>query len=125
MISASIASAQKTNTPEAVKVAFSKLYPAVKEVKWDKEKSNYEAGFTENGQVRSVLFDASGAVLETEIQIAEEALPAAARKYLAEHYKGSRIREAARITDRKGKISYEAEVNGKDILFDAEGQLIR
>jgi hypothetical protein len=35
--------------------------------------------------------------------------------------KGSKIAEAGRVTDAKGKISYEAQVNGKDIIFDENG----
>ena len=45
--------------------------------------------------------------------------------YVKEHYKGAKITEAGKVTDAKGKLSYEAEVHGKDIIFDENGNFVR
>jgi hypothetical protein len=38
---------------------------------------------------------------------------------------GKKIKEASHITDAKGVISYEAEIDGVDYIFDADGKMLR
>ncbi|WP_018621533.1 PepSY-like domain-containing protein [Spirosoma luteum] len=111
--------------PAAVKATVAKLYPGVKDVKWEKEDGNYEAGLTHNGKKLSLVIDAKGNVLETETTIMGSALPASVQEYVAKHYAGKKIKEAAEIVDAKGKKTYEAEIGGKDLIFDAKGQFIK
>ncbi|MVM33680.1 hypothetical protein GO755_26815 [Spirosoma sp. HMF4905] len=113
------------DVPAAAKATVARLYPGVKNVKWEKEDGNYEAGLTHNGKELSLVIDAKGNVLETETTIAESALPASVREYVAKHYAGKKIKEAAEIVDAKGKKTYEAEVGGKDLIFDEKGQFIK
>jgi hypothetical protein len=35
------------------------------------------------------------------------------------------VKEAAKITQADGAIMYEAEVNGKDLIFDASGKFVK
>jgi hypothetical protein len=49
-----------SKVPASVKTAFSKNFPGVTSVKWEKEKGNYEANFKEHDQKMSALFDATG-----------------------------------------------------------------
>ena len=113
------------DVPAAAKATVSKRYPDVKQVKWEKEDRNYEAGLTHNGKKLSLIIDAKGNILETETTIAESALPASVREYVAKHHTGKKIKEAAEIVDANGKKTYEAEVGGKDLLFDTNGQFIK
>lgn len=113
------------DVPQQVKSAFEKTYPSAKEVKWDKEGSNFEAEFEFDKSEMSVLFDANGNVLETETEIEVGQLPQAVVDYVATHYKGKKIKEAAKITDAKGVVTYEAEVKGMDLLFDSKGNFIK
>lgn len=127
-VGVSFANAQKIpgkEVPEAVKSSMQKSYSNAKNVKWEKEKDNYEAGFTFNATDYSVLFDASGSIVETETGIAINALPAAVKDYLSKHYPKQKIKEAAKITDDKGIVTYEAEINGKDIILDESGKLLK
>lgn len=127
MLSATLANAQKvasSKVPVNVKASLQKNYPNVTDVKWEKEHGNYEAEFKVDGLEYSVLLTGSGVVLETEVELAENELPQKARTYVATTYKGSKIKEASRITTNKGVVKYEAEVNGKDLLFDSEGNFI-
>lgn len=105
--------------PVAVKAAFTKEYAEATGVKWDKEKSDYEASFKMKGEDLSVLFSSEGKVIETEKGIAITELPTSVQKAL----KGKKIKEAAIIT-KNGKTYYEAEVGGKDHLFDAQGKAV-
>ena len=52
-------------------------------------------------------------------------LPAGAAAYVGTHYSGARISEAARVRDARGQTTYEAEVKGKDLVFDAAGNFIK
>ena len=113
------------DVPAAAKATIARLYPGAKGVKWEKEDGNYEAGLTHNGKALSLVIDAKGNVLETETTIAVSALPASVREYVTKHHVGKKIKEAAEIVDAKGTKTYEAEVGGKDLMFDAKGQFIK
>lgn len=124
----SFAIAQKLSdkdVPQSVKSAFQKAYPNAMEVKWDKEGNSYEAGFNFNKTDYSVLFDANGNILETEIEIEVSQLPKSVSEYVATHFHGEKIKDAAKITDAKGVVTYEAEMKGKDLIFDSKGNFIR
>ncbi|WP_316831518.1 hypothetical protein [Pedobacter aquatilis] len=117
------AQAQKlkaANIPAPVKAAFMKLHPNVK-VSWEKEKQNYEAGFSINGKETSEVYTAAGTLVETEVEIKTSELPAAVLTKL----KNMKIAEAAKITRANGTIIYEAEVKGKDLLFEANGEALK
>ncbi|HEX7366442.1 MAG TPA: hypothetical protein VF273_05060, partial [Pelobium sp.] len=102
---------------------FKKAYPNVK-AKWEKEGLNYEAGFTKDGHETSVIYNPDGLATATEVEIAISALPKPVKDKLAQNYKGAKIKEAAKITKGNGAVEYEAEINGKDILFSAEGKAL-
>lgn len=129
---AACSSAQKTEKegkdskiPAAVQNAFKKQYPAISDVDWEQEGTNYEAEF-ENGEIEtSVVMDASGTILETETEIETSALPKAILVYLETNYKGQKIKEAAKIVQSNGTINYETEVNKKDLIFDSNGTFIK
>lgn len=117
--------AQSGGVPAAAKTTFAKLYPQAKGLKWDKEDGGYEASFTEKGKAMSLLFDTKGALKETETDIAVSELPAPVREYVAKQMPGKKIKEAAIIMDAAGMKKYEAEVGGKDLMFDANGKPIK
>ena len=117
-------SLKKGAVPQPVQAAFMKLYPAAKEVKWGKEKDKFEAEFDLNKTDQSALFDASGNLTESEVAIKISELPKGVAEYVEKNFK-SKIKEAARITDAAGTITYEAEVKGKDLIFDANGNFLK
>lgn len=113
-----------SDVPAAVKNKFASLYPNIK-AKWEKEGANYEAEFEQNETETSVVFDASGNLLETETEIAISSLPAAVSEYFAKNYNGAKITEASKIVAADGTITYEAETKDGDFLFDANGNFIK
>ena len=110
--------------PAAVKAAFVKAYPNTT-VKWEKEGDLFEAGFKQNNQTTSVLYDASGTMHEIEVDIKTADLPKAAVTYVTKTYPGKKIKESARITKADGSVNFEAEVNGQDLIFDTAGNFIK
>ena len=114
--------AKHSKVPDAVKIAFAKAYPETDDIDWSKEGNNYEAEFdVAGGKEMSVVYDANGGLLETEMPIAFSELPKAAQAAL----KGKKVKETAKITNAKGVVTYEAEVKHKDLMFDAQGNPVK
>ncbi|MFL9484019.1 PepSY-like domain-containing protein [Chitinophagaceae bacterium LWZ2-11] len=121
------AQAQKVDAskvPDVVKTSFAKQFPSVTAVKWEKEKGDFEAGFKSNGKEMSALFTVAGVLKESEVAIKVTELPDAVTNYVKEHYKGKTVKGAAKITTAAGVVKYEAEVNGKDVMFDQTGKFL-
>ena len=121
------ASAQKIDAgkvPTSVKTSFTKQFPGVA-TKWEKENGKYEASFKKDGNTMSALFEKNGTMTESETDIKVSALPAAVLAYVKANYKSKTIKEAAKITKSDGTIMYEAEVDGKDVIFDSNGKFVK
>ena len=117
-------SIKESQVPANVKMTFQKEFPNVA-AKWEKEKENYEVNFKKVGKTMSAVITKAGVLMETETDIAVSALPAAAHDYLKMHFKGVKVKEAAKITNEKGEITFEAEVSGKDVIFDSNGNFLK
>ena len=114
------------DVPEAVKTAFAKKYPDAKKVSWEKEKGNYEANWGgKSGEDSSVTFTPSAIFVEIVVAIPAGQLPPGVAPYVSNHYKGAKIREAGKVTDAAGRHMYEAEINGKDLIFDEKGVFLK
>lgn len=121
------ANAQKltaAKVPTAVKAAFAKQFPGAI-AKWEKEDGNYEAASKKGTNEMSALFSADGTMTESEVSIKPEALPAKVLTYVKQNYKGKKIKTAAKITMADGTVNYEAEVNGVDVIFDADSKFLK
>lgn len=116
---------QQKNVPTLVQSALQKQFPDAKNVKWEKEHGNYEAGFQSKGIKYSVLVNSSGTLLETEIPVAINSFPAQSKAFILKKYPNQKIKETSKITDSKGVVTYEAEVNGKDVIFDTKGNFLK
>lgn len=123
-----VASAQRlhnSDVPAPVKEALLKRYPSPARVGWEKEKGNYEANWGGvSKEDTSVMFTPAGAFIETVIAIPVSQLPPAVAAYTKTHYPGTKITEAGRVTDAAGHLKYEAEIKGKDLLFDDKGNFL-
>lgn len=114
------ACAQKT-PPAAVVTTFNQKFQNVQELEWGKEKNGeWEAEFEQGGADMSANFSAEGKWLETETEIKVADLPASVQTALV----GKKVKEAAKILRADGSTVYEAEVNNKDLIYDASGKLL-
>ena len=52
-------------------------------------------------------------------------LPSGVLDYVKANYKGQSVKEAAKITDVKGAVTYEVEIKGMDLIFDSNGKFIK
>lgn len=125
----SYASAQdlkSKDVPNVVKAALAKKYPKATKVSWEKEKGNYEANWGgKSGEDTSVQFTPAGDFVEEVNAIPVSQLPPAVSEYVKINYKGAKIREAGKVTDAKGRKMFEAEIKGKDLIFDEGGKFIK
>ncbi|MCX6207248.1 MAG: hypothetical protein NTZ19_13475 [Bacteroidetes bacterium] len=116
---------QKVDLPSASKSAFDKAHPGASKIKYEKEDGNFEVNFIENGQKMSVVIDAKGHILETELELKATELPQTVQLYMKDHYMNITMKAGAKITKADGSINYEAAIKGKDVIFDANGKFIK
>jgi hypothetical protein len=117
---------KESEVPQPVKESFKNTFKEAKDVKWEKEKNgDFEVEFEINKTEQSATFDATGRLLETELEIATSEFPAEAKNYIIKTYPGSKIKKAEKITDAQGVITYEAEVSDLDVLFDSNGKFLK
>jgi hypothetical protein len=117
---------KSTQVPSAVRDALIRKYPSAVKVGWEKEKGNYEANWGgRSKEDSSVLFTPEAVFVEIVIAIRVVDLPAGVSIYVKQHYPGARITEAGRVTDAMGAVSFEAEVKGKDLIFDEKGNFVK
>lgn len=121
--------AKATNSlevPAAVKQSLARKYPNAAKVTWEKEKGNFEANWGgKSGEDTSVTFTPSGQFVEEVDTIPVNQLPAPVFEYIKINYKGTKVKEAGRVTDAAGKKMFEAEVKRKDLLFDENGKFLK
>ncbi len=113
-----------SKVPAKVRASMARQYPNVN-AKWEMEDGKYEANFKQGGNVMSAMFEVGGTFTESEMDIKVTDLPATVLAYVNEHYKGKSIKEAAKITMANGTVNYEAEVDGRDVIFDANGKFLK
>jgi len=117
---------KEKDVPSVVRTALAKQFPAAAKVSWEKEKGNYEANWGgKSGEDNSAQFTAAGGFVEIVRAIPVASLPANVATYVSAHYKGAKIKEAGKVTDAGGKESYEAEIKGKDLIFDLKGNFVK
>ncbi|MBN8850805.1 MAG: hypothetical protein BGO55_30105 [Sphingobacteriales bacterium 50-39] len=117
---------KSADVPEAVKTALQKKYPSASNVTWEKEKGNFEANWGgRSKEDNSVVFTPDGTFVEIVVAIPVADLPPGVVTYVKAHYPDTKITEAGKVTDAKGKITYEAEVKGKDLVFDQQGNFLK
>lgn len=115
----------ETKVPVKVRETFSKQYPDVKNENWLKDEANYEAEFRANKIKNSAVYDIDGNFVESAIEINTSELPKGVTDYIATNLGGKKIKEAAKITDASGRISYKAEVGREDYIFDSDCSFVR
>ncbi|MGN6180928.1 MAG: PepSY-like domain-containing protein [Mucilaginibacter sp.] len=111
--------------PPAVKTALAKKYPQATKITWEKEHGNYEANWGgRSGEDMAVQFSPDGRFVEQTKAMAVTALPKSVVDHIKSKYPTATIKEAGYVSMADGSIRYEAEVNGKDMLFDKSGAFI-
>ncbi len=122
------AQAQKMNVkdvPVIVTDAFYHGYPTIKDVDWSKDGNNYAAAYGENDLNKSVTYDVSGMLIGKDEEIVVSALPASVMVYVQKNYNEDEVKEASKITDTDGTVTFETAIKGTNLFFDSEGNFLR
>ncbi len=122
-------SPKKDKRPQAVEESFRKKFPDAQKVKWEKEKTEYEASFVLNGVQTSANFTVNGEWKETESTVSVSDLPKNVSDGILSAYPAAKIINAAKIETTEKGVQYEADIkNGKkklEVLFDTDGKEVK
>lgn len=116
---------KEAEVPTVVKDAFTKQHPNTKVDGWEKEDGNYEVEFHVDKIENSILYSATGALIQLETEIAVSELPKAIADYFTKNMPSKKIEEASKIITPLGNVSYEAEADNVDYIFDDSGKLLK
>lgn len=118
------------NVPKDVKDAFAKKFPAAKWEKWSKENDKtLEAEFVLDGKRVSALFSLDGTWMETEEEMAVDALPQAVKATLDAKFAKMTVKECEKVTKSDNTITYEMEIKTsegvKEVVFNPQGEILK
>lgn len=116
---------KEKDAPGAVTAAFYKTHPTIKDASWSTDGNNFEASYNTDKTNIRVTYNPSGTVIETEAEITSSMLPVSVMEYVKANYKEEEIMKASKITAASGTITYLAEVNGMDLIFDSKGNHLK
>jgi hypothetical protein len=116
----------KTEAPATIQDAFKRLHPDATILQWNDESPVWEAKYKEGNEKGAVSFDANGEVTETELVIDEAQLPNSPviPDYIKTNYPGEKIQGCEKITLAGGTVTYEIQITGKELVFDADGNFL-
>jgi hypothetical protein len=115
-----------TNVPAAVTTAFNKDHQTVKKVEWKlKDGNNYQAEYKEGSVEMYSMYSASGDLMETKMEIKNADLPAPVLTYVKQNYKEDEVKNAYKVTDASGTVTYKATVKDMHLVFDANGTFVK
>ena len=125
----SFTTSQTQDVPELVKTAFSKKFPSVKKVDWEKESdTEWEAEFRMNRTEYSANFSLDGRWLETEHEISKKEIPQNIKATLVSEFNDYIIEEAEVSETSSGSVyEFELEKGEKmlEVAFNLEGKKLK
>lgn len=129
LVGALFAFTSADKAPLKVTQAFSKKFPTVKKVKWDKESATeWEAEFKINKVAYSANFLEDGTWQETEHEINKKDIPATIKSALMVAFPGYEIEEAE-ISETPNEMLYEFMIEkGKiemEVVINTKGKIVK
>ena len=123
------AQGNKITVPIKVRNSFWGIFPQAQNeelhpVKWEKTGINYKGTISVMDAPAVALIDTSGRVLRVELKIHELYLPDNVKTYLKTNYKDSKVKSILKVTDDKGKETYNIKLEINPV-FDMDGKLLR
>jgi hypothetical protein len=125
--------AQSISSDQVPPLTFAALqqhHPQATQLQWKKAQGLYQASFTEGQAQQLVRFNNSGDVEATGVPLPVEALPAAVRQTLTDHFPSRKVCQAFKFVNaRTEDVTYETatcETGFSQILvFTADGRKVR
>ena len=143
-------SVSESEIPTAVRKTINTLYPTVKEIKWERTKSNsYSAVFLSNGSKTTLVIDPSGNVVtgdnsnsnvatktSTDVKatssntttsssnISYQEIPMSVRKQIETKCNPADILSVNKLKDKDGNNVYEFDLASMRIMYNEQGTLL-
>jgi hypothetical protein len=114
-----------SDVPAKVSKSFENSHRKISQVDWSQVGDNYKASYVVDEKTMSVVYNASGKLIETEKEISISQLPTSVLKYVNDNYPGQVIRKKVLLTNAKGRSSYEVKVNEQDLAFNSQGNFLQ
>ena len=115
--------------PAAVKEAFAKKFPAVTDVKYQMEKTDYKIAFKDKEVGMSANFNSKGEWLETKTIMIESDLPKDVLTSAATNFVGYSITEITKIDGPADVLNYEMilkkDKEGYVVKFSPKGDILK
>ena len=115
--------------PAAVKEAFAKKFPAVTDVKYQMEKTDYKIAFKDKEVGMSANYNSKGEWLETKTIMIESDLPKDVLTSAATNFVGYSITEITKIDGPADVINYEMilkkDKEGYEVKFSPKGDILK
>lgn len=119
------------NVPASAVAAAAKAYPKAQVKGWEKEikdgKTLYEVTMTENGAKFQAVFEADGAFVAREEEVAVSSLPSTVRDAVMAKYPKAKMTSAEKIT-RPAETEFEVALRNapkKEIVLTAAGKILK
>jgi hypothetical protein len=120
-------SIKETKVPEKVKKAFASYYPEAQNLKWLKNKENYEVEFTLENSNAALNLSPEGKLLATLTPVSQSELPQNLIDYVSLNFKNFKYRSQEKIVDYEGTVLYKVIITKnkikKEIIFTNDGHL--
>jgi hypothetical protein len=120
---------QKTETrqvPDEIVNEFHKIHPTAIIIKWNDEPPIWEVKYSESKSKGAISFNMKKQIVETELVIEESYLPNGSiiPNYIKKNYPKEKIQRCEKITKQDGTNTYEIQITGQEIVFDAQGKFL-
>lgn len=117
------------DVPDPVKSAFTKKFSDATEVKFERERKNFEISFKNNGDRMTANFNSKGDWLETETVIDSTDLSKEVITSIATNFPGYKIAHASQIEKPDTALIYEVVLKmgnkAYEVKFSPKGQVLR
>jgi|GEM_PF-1438868 len=110
----------QSEIPAFITSRFGAIYPGATNVVWTSKDRSYEVAFTFKQTEFKVLFLEDGSVERTKTKAEISSVPEGITKYAA----GRSIKEALRVIDGFGTVTWEVKIGDVKYLFTQKGELL-
>lgn len=126
LIGACNQSQKSRQVPTNILEAFVKLHPKATILKWNDEPPIWEAKYKDGEEKGAASFNDKAEIVETELVIDQSQLPNSSTipNYINARYTNEKIRGCEKVIKQDGSITYEIQITGKEIIFNADGKYL-
>lgn len=114
-----------TDVPSSINRIYMEKYPNQANAIWYRGQNGYMVTYPDKNKMdEQVMFDNSGKILGTGVQVSNPTLPTQVSTYLTKEYSGKSAEKVYKLSTSDGNTVYQVLMNGKWMTFSSDGKLI-